>query len=183
MITCRATPTFTHQIRTFSREDAGKAICGGGWHNVGGVISIGDPGSTKCAGYGRLTCPHLRLEFDDIVAKYPPERTDVQLVHEDDVKKALNVGNRAYLGLKVDQYVVVHCAAGISRSTGIAYALRCQATKPGQEDDALMATFDENSWANPNSRVVWLADKLLGRGGAMINALHARVGVPDIFRT
>jgi len=69
--------------------------------------------------------------------------------------------------------VLIHCHAGISRSTAAAYALACQQTGPGHETDLAMALRALSAAATPNPRMIALADDLLGREGKMIAAIRA----------
>jgi predicted protein tyrosine phosphatase len=69
--------------------------------------------------------------------------------------------------------LVVHCWAGISRSTAAAYIAAC-ALAPERGEDALARALREASpSATPNPRFVALADDLLGRGGRMVQAVRA----------
>jgi predicted protein tyrosine phosphatase len=69
--------------------------------------------------------------------------------------------------------MVVHCYAGISRSTAGAFISAC-ALNP-QRDEAMIAWSIRRAspTAMPNRRLVSLADRLLGRGGRMIAAIEA----------
>jgi predicted protein tyrosine phosphatase len=68
--------------------------------------------------------------------------------------------------------VLVHCRAGVSRSTAIAYAILCQHSKPGLEMENLLNVQSLREWATPNRLIVELADKVLKRKGGML--LHLR---------
>ncbi|MDI3470874.1 MAG: protein tyrosine phosphatase [Pseudolabrys sp.] len=69
--------------------------------------------------------------------------------------------------------LVVHCYAGISRSTAAAFVSAC-ALNP-QRDEAAIATAirQASPTASPNRRIVSLADTFLGRKGRMIHAIEA----------
>ena len=69
--------------------------------------------------------------------------------------------------------IVVHCYAGISRSTAAAYITIC-ALNP-ERDEAQIARHmrDASPYATPNARLVQLADDLLGRRGRMADAVAA----------
>jgi len=68
--------------------------------------------------------------------------------------------------------LVVHCYAGISRSTASAFASVC-ALNPQRDEHAIAQVLRRVSpTATPNIRIVSLADRLLGRGGRMIAAIE-----------
>jgi predicted protein tyrosine phosphatase len=74
--------------------------------------------------------------------------------------------------------MVIHCFAGISRSTAGAYVAAC-ALNP--ERDEMQIAWDirrASRTAQPNSRIVTIADRLLKRDGRMIRAIEA-IGVGD----
>jgi predicted protein tyrosine phosphatase len=69
--------------------------------------------------------------------------------------------------------LVVHCYAGISRSTAGAFVTAC-ALNPQRDETAIArAIRDASPTAMPNLRIVTLADQLLGRDGRMIAAVRA----------
>lgn len=74
-----------------------------------------------------------------------------------------------------DAPMVIHCWAGISRSTAAAYIAAC-ALGPDRDEheiaDALRAVAPS---ATPNPRLIALADTALGRHGRMIRAIE-RIG-------
>ncbi len=69
--------------------------------------------------------------------------------------------------------IVVHCFAGISRSTAAAYITLC-ALKP-ERDEAEIARLMRaaSPIATPNIRLVEVADDLLARRGRMVDAVRA----------
>ena len=67
--------------------------------------------------------------------------------------------------------MVVHCYAGISRSTASAFAAACL-LNPDRDEAAIARRIRAASpSASPNRLIVSLADKLLGRKGRMLRAL------------
>jgi predicted protein tyrosine phosphatase len=68
--------------------------------------------------------------------------------------------------------LVVHCFAGISRSTASAYAAVCALNPARDEDDIAQALRRASPTATPNIRIVSLADRLLGRDGRMMAAIE-----------
>lgn len=71
--------------------------------------------------------------------------------------------------------MVVHCFAGISRSTAAAYAIAA-ALRPDIDEDELARTLRASSpSATPNPLIVAHADRLLKRKGRMVAAIE-RIG-------
>jgi predicted protein tyrosine phosphatase len=68
--------------------------------------------------------------------------------------------------------LVVHCFAGISRSTASAFASVCALNPQRDENGIARALRRASPTATPNIRIVSLADRLLGRGGRMIAAVE-----------
>jgi predicted protein tyrosine phosphatase len=68
--------------------------------------------------------------------------------------------------------LVVHCYAGISRSTASAYATVCALNPHRDEASIAHALRRASPTATPNIRIVSLADRMLGRDGRMIAAIE-----------
>jgi predicted protein tyrosine phosphatase len=68
--------------------------------------------------------------------------------------------------------LVVHCYAGISRSTASAFASVCALNPHRDEDSIAQALRRASPTATPNIRIVSLADRLLGRQGRMVAAIE-----------
>lgn len=69
--------------------------------------------------------------------------------------------------------LVIHCYAGISRSTAAAYAALCALLPDEDEEEIARRLRHASPTATPNARIVALADKALGRDGRMIRAISA----------
>jgi predicted protein tyrosine phosphatase len=68
--------------------------------------------------------------------------------------------------------VVIHCYAGISRSTAAAFSAYC-AMRPDLDEARIARLIRERSpEATPNARIVQMADAILGREGRMIEAVE-----------
>ena len=108
---------------------------------------------------------HLILAVDDIVA--PADGYTVPA--EEHVGRLIE-----FVG-KWDRStpMVVHCFAGISRSTGAAFVAAC-ALNPARDETAIArAIRDASPTAQPNACIVGIADRLLKRNGRMIRAVEA----------
>jgi len=68
--------------------------------------------------------------------------------------------------------LVVHCYAGISRSTASAFASVCALNPHRDEESVALALRRASPTATPNSRIVSIADRLLGRNGRMVTAIE-----------
>jgi len=77
--------------------------------------------------------------------------------------------------------LLIHCWAGISRSTAAAYILACEYAGPGLEDDLASKLRAASPSATPNSLMVALADDILGRNGRMIAAIQGIGRGADAF--
>jgi predicted protein tyrosine phosphatase len=71
--------------------------------------------------------------------------------------------------------LVIHCWAGISRSTAAAYITACALAPMRDEEAVAQALRAASPSATPNARLVGLADALLGREGRMVHAIE-RIG-------
>ena len=69
--------------------------------------------------------------------------------------------------------MVVHCFAGISRSTAGAFVAACAINPERDEREIARAIRRASRTAQPNARIVTIADRLLSRNGRMIRAVEA----------
>jgi len=99
--------------------------------------------------------------FDDI------ETESDTAVTKETVRAILEFGS----GLSTSDKVLVHCLAGVSRSSSVAFALACQFAGPGNEAAVLRTLIERAPWIKPNRRVVQFADALLRRDGRMVAAV------------
>ena len=108
---------------------------------------------------------HLFLGMNDIV-----EAVDGQILPGDDHLSQLL---RFVRGWDQQSPLVIHCFAGVSRSTAAAFTTAC-ALNPGLDEHELAQTIRRLSpTATPNRRIVALADDRLGRKGRMLAAIDA----------
>lgn len=75
--------------------------------------------------------------------------------------------------------MLIHCWAGISRSTAAAYIIACDRAGPGSEAALAQILRTRSSRADPNRLLVRLGDDLLNRRGRMVDAVEA-IGRGDV---
>ena len=111
-----------------------------------------------------LPANHLKVQMDDIT-----EQIDGFVAPSDShIEQVLNFVR----GWDRNAPLVVHCYAGISRSTAGAYVAAC-ALNPSRNELAIaQALRRASATATPNIRIVSLADRLLGRSGRMVAAIE-----------
>jgi predicted protein tyrosine phosphatase len=135
------------------------------------VLSILDPDHPTPDVFDRFPV-HMRLElrFHDVIEESqeetPPSVADVARIlsfGRDVTGQAAQVGR-----------LLVHCHAGISRSTAALAMILAQAApeRPAEEAVGAVAAVRGKAW--PNLRMIELADDMLGRGGELTAAVRRR---------
>jgi predicted protein tyrosine phosphatase len=109
---------------------------------------------------------HVQLAFHDIV-----ELTPDLIAPDADVVDAIIEFGR---GCSAGHPMLIHCWAGISRSSAAAYAIACD-RNPGYETAIADELRKRSPYVTPNRLMVQLADEQLGRDGRMVEAI-ARIG-------
>ena len=106
---------------------------------------------------------HMKISFDDIT-----EPMDGFVApNAEHVEQVLSFVRSWDRGAPL----VIHCYAGVSRSTASAFAAAC-ALNPHRDEMTIARQIRAASpIANPNRLIVGLADKALGRDGRMLRAL------------
>jgi predicted protein tyrosine phosphatase len=79
-------------------------------------------------------------------------------------------------GWDATQPMVVHCWAGVSRSTASAFAIACERNPHADELAIALCMRRASPSAFPNRRIVALADDILDRRGRMLEAVEAMGG-------
>jgi predicted protein tyrosine phosphatase len=69
--------------------------------------------------------------------------------------------------------LVIHCYAGVSRSTAGAFVSACALNPRRAEAEIAQDIRRRSPTATPNARIVALADQMLGRDGRMVAAIEA----------
>jgi predicted protein tyrosine phosphatase len=142
-----------------------------GERGVSHVLSILDPDWPEPEALGAFD-PHLRttLRFHDEIEASPgmvlPEPADIEAI--------LAFGRDLGGDLR---HLLIHCHAGISRSTAAMAMILAQAF-PGESEEAIvdrLVSIRPQAW--PNSRMIAFADESLRRDGrlvAAVNRIYAR---------
>jgi len=138
------------------------------------VLSILDPEWPDPAAFDAFA-PHRRLalRFHDVIEELPGRIAPAR----GDVERLLAFGRE--LGIRQGgDHLLVHCHAGVSRSTASAALILAQAWPERPAREALDAVVRMRPRAWPNLRILELGDALLGRGGeipAAAAAIYRRV--------
>src|SRR5439155_22629280 len=127
------------------------------------ILSILDPDWDDPPAFA-LFPPHRRLalRFHDIIEPTPERLAPSR----DDVERLLAFGRE--LGERAGNHLLVHCHAGVSRSTASAALILAQAHPDRPADEVLDAVAQMRPRAWPNLRILELGDALLGRHGEIV---------------
>ena len=131
-----------------------------------GVITIEDSLVDKPLRIDQGDCLQLVLSFDDITSP----KNDWVLPNKKHIQSALNFADE----LRGDS-LLIHCHAGISRSSGIALAIIAKGLGPGKEKQAFIELEKINPNCAPNALLVWFIDEILDRGGALYKMAKSMV--------
>lgn len=129
------------------------------------VVSLLDPGSAFPTLDGYDEGRHLRLPIHDIEA----EAEGRDAVDPRAMRAILDFVAR----WERDDPILIHCYAGISRSTATAFITACAHNDRADEEEIALTLRAASSTASPNRRFIALADAELGRGGRMSRAIEA----------
>ncbi len=137
------------------------------------VLSLVSPGTEVNLPAKTKPAHHLVLKFNDIAQArdglLAPNRTHVERM----LDFSRDVAHKGSL--------LVHCWAGVSRSTAAAYVIACS-TLPNTDERALAQHLRKVSpVATPNPLLISLADTLLHRNGRMIQSINELGRGADTF--
>jgi predicted protein tyrosine phosphatase len=111
--------------------------------------------------------PRAELLFGFFEDTDDPDHPDAPRLR--DIKRILDFTSN----LPAKAKLLVHCRAGISRSTATAYAILCQHSEPGTEVLNMLHVGTLRPVVVPNRLVIEMADKILKRkGGMQVRLLH-----------
>lgn len=129
------------------------------------VISLLDPDLPKSAHPRIEHCRHQTFLFHD------QERQDATGHFHEALRPALELVTEHLRG--GEPRLLIHCHAGVSRSTALAYGAISMILGPGLENEAFEALLGITHKPWPNRRVVECIDGILGRDGALLAPLDA----------
>jgi predicted protein tyrosine phosphatase len=147
------------RIEVVSRLEAGEILCTP--HRCAEVtylLSIGDANDPLPEGYENAE-RKLRLLIADVVTEEGATEEDVRRITQ------LAEQLRSESGT-----LLIHCEAGVSRSTATALIMYACWLGRGREDEAMRRVIAQRPFAIPNRRMVALADSFLALNGRLLQA-------------
>jgi predicted protein tyrosine phosphatase len=160
---------FSKRLAPFQVTICGIDELGFHWEaGVTHVLSILDPGWPEPEALGAFDAHHrLELRFHDVIEAgsgyIAPESRDVE--------QLLAFGRN--LTEARGTHLLVHCHAGVSRSTAAATLILAQMHPDRPAEEALLTVVRQRPRAWPNLRILEFGDALLGRRGQIVNAARA----------
>ena len=131
-----------------------------------GVITIENSLVDEPLRINQAKCTQLVLCFDDIASP----KDDWVLPSKKHVQSALNFADELN-----GSSLLIHCHAGISRSSAIALAIIAKRLGAEKEKQACIELEKVNPNSAPNALVIRLADEILERGGALYKIAKSMV--------
>ena len=129
------------------------------------MITLLDAASMIETPAGLPPAHHLRLSVNDIA-----QPTEGLILPSADLVHQLLAFGRAW---DASAPMIVHCWAGISRSSASAFILACDRNPDADERLIAMRMRRAAKHAYPNRKIIALADDILGRRGRMVDAVEA----------
>ena len=153
-------------IEVVSRIEAGQILCSPGrCAEITYLISIGHGDDPLPHGYDNAD-RKVRLLIADVVTE---EGATV-----DDVRQIIQLAEQLR---SENGTLLIHCEAGVSRSTATALIIYACWLGQGREDEAMQRVIAQRPYAIPNRRMVALADTLLGLDGSLLRARDESLSV------
>jgi predicted protein tyrosine phosphatase len=147
------------RIEVVSRLEADQILCSPRrCANITYLVSIGDANDPLPKGYENAE-RKLRLLIADVVTE--------EGATEEDVRRIVQLAEqlRSESGT-----LLIHCEAGVSRSTATALIIYACWLGQGREDEAMQRVLAQRPYAIPNRRMVALADSFLALDGRLLRA-------------
>ena len=129
------------------------------------LVTLLSPGSAMTRPSDILHDRHLNIAMSDIL-DHAPGQVRPEMSHLDELLDFVDRWDRVHP-------LLIHCYAGVSRSTASAFIAVCRLSPHRDERDIAQALRAASPTATPNLRFVALADERLGRGGRMVAAIES----------
>lgn len=147
-------------IEVASRYEAGEILCSPQrCAEVTYLLSIGDVQDDLPVGYDNVN-DKLRLLVADVITEFGAT--------EEDIQQIITIAQE--LRSKTGR-VLIHCEAGVSRSSAAALIMYTCWLGLGREQEAMRRVLAQRPIAMPNRRMVEIADRLLQREGRLVAVL------------
>ena len=134
-------------------------------HKVSHVVSLLGPETPHRSFAGITDTNHLKLTFHDILE--PAEGLTAPA--SEHVEKLIDFLNAR----QGEDPMLIHCWAGISRSTASAFTAMCLYNPEFDERRLAQQLRSLSHVATPNRRIIAFADDIMGRQGRMVDAIDA----------
>jgi predicted protein tyrosine phosphatase len=138
------------------------------------VLSILDPAWPTPEAFGAFGAhERLELHFDDVIEEVP----GMVAPRVEHVAQVLAFGRSLPAERSAGAHLLVHCHAGVSRSTASMVLILAQALPalPGAAIVREVLRIRPQAW--PNLRIIEIGDALLGRRGEIVTATHRAYAV------
>lgn len=132
-------------------------------HGPSHLVSLLDPASMIETPRGIHSDNHLKLGINDIAVHDP----ELVTPGEEHVEQLIDFVR----GWQRDAPILIHCWAGISRSSASALITGCVVNGPGCELELVTKLRQTSSMARPNNLLIAHADRLLNLGGKLVHAV------------
>jgi predicted protein tyrosine phosphatase len=134
-------------------------------HRPERIVSMMDPGSAFPELGSAYADRHLRLSFHD-VHEAATNRTAPAATHVQELIRFVR-------GWERRAPLLIHCRAGIGRSTAAAYVAACLLSPAVSELEIAVTLRRASPLARPNETLVCIADRVMGRNGRMSEAISS----------
>jgi len=136
------------------------------------LLSLEDPGTPKRTP-AWFKGPHVQLHFHDVDTPSEENSSRGVAPAKSHVTEILRMGASCLEAATMGPvHLLVHCHAGISRSTAAAFAMTTQALGVEKAMEALEFVLENRPEAFPNLLIVQHADRLLQADGRLLAALQ-----------
>ena len=136
------------------------------------LVTLIDEGTAVRRPAGIAAEEHLVVVVSDIVAELDGHTLPAKSHVEELLAFVLRWDQGAPL--------LIHCFAGVSRSTAAAFIAACALRPHRNEAEIAQAVRANSPTATPNARLVAIADAMLGRNGRMVAAVE-KIGHLDVL--